>query len=70
MKNSNQSFIGTIGYYLFILGFIFLVTACKDEPSKKGQSNRTSGTRNRVKRETGRSVDQRCGICFFEPCKE
>lgn len=38
MKNSNQSFIGTIGYYLFILGFIFLVTACKDEPSKKETS--------------------------------
>jgi hypothetical protein len=35
MKNSNQSFIRTIGYYLFILGFIFSVSACKDEPSKK-----------------------------------
>ncbi len=34
MKNSNQSIIGTFGYYLFILGFLFLLTACKDSPSK------------------------------------
>jgi len=34
MKNSNHSLIRTIGYKLFILGFIFLLTACKDSPSK------------------------------------
>lgn len=34
MKNSKHSFIGTIGYKLFILGFIFLFTACKKEASQ------------------------------------
>lgn len=34
MKNSNQSFIRTFGYSLFILGFLFLFTACKNEASK------------------------------------
>jgi hypothetical protein len=34
MKNSNQSFISTFGYYLFILGFLFLLTACNNGPSK------------------------------------
>ncbi len=32
MRNSN---IRAIGYNLFILGFLFLVTACKDSPSKE-----------------------------------
>jgi hypothetical protein len=34
MKNSNQSFIRTICYNLFILGFLFLFTACNNGPSK------------------------------------
>lgn len=39
MKNSNHSLISSTGYYLFILGFIFLVTACKNEPSKEKTSD-------------------------------
>ncbi|NNK83706.1 MAG: hypothetical protein HKO92_11335, partial [Flavobacteriaceae bacterium] len=38
MKNSNQSIIGAFGYYLFILGFIFVLTGCKDEPKKEETS--------------------------------
>ncbi|WP_299554517.1 hypothetical protein [Seonamhaeicola sp.] len=34
MKNSNHSVAKTICYYLFILGFLFLLTACKDGASK------------------------------------
>jgi len=34
MKNSNQSFIKTICLNLFILGFLFLLTACNNSPSK------------------------------------
>lgn len=34
MKNSNQLFIRTICYNLFILGFLFLFTACNNSPSK------------------------------------
>jgi len=34
MKNSNQSFISTFSYNLFILGFLFLLTACNNGPSK------------------------------------
>ena len=34
MKNSNQSCIRTICYNLFILGFLFLLTACNNNPSK------------------------------------
>ena len=34
MKTSNQSVIRTICYNLFILGFIFLLTACNNSPSK------------------------------------
>lgn len=34
MKNSNQSFIRTICYNLFILGFLFLFTACNNGVSK------------------------------------
>ena len=34
MKNSIHSLIRTFGYKLFILGFIFFLTACKDSPSK------------------------------------
>ena len=34
MKNSNQSFMRTICNYLFILGFLFLLSACNDKPSK------------------------------------
>ena len=33
MKNSNQSFIRTICYNLFILGFLFLFAACNNSPS-------------------------------------
>ncbi len=35
MKISNHSLIRTISYNLFIIGFLFLLTACKDEPSKE-----------------------------------
>ena len=38
MRNSKQPFIRTISYYLFIFGFIFLLTACKDEPKKEETS--------------------------------
>ena len=34
MKNSNQSFIKTICLNLFILGFLFLLTACNNSTSK------------------------------------
>ncbi len=34
MKNSNHSFTSTIGYNLFILVFLFLLTACNNGPSK------------------------------------
>lgn len=34
MRNSNQSFIRTICYNFFILGSLFLFTACNDSPSK------------------------------------
>jgi len=34
MKNSIHSFIRTIGYNLFILGFLFLLKACNNGPSK------------------------------------
>ncbi|WP_298238251.1 hypothetical protein [uncultured Algibacter sp.] len=34
MKNSSQSFIQTISYNLFILGVLFLFTACNNSPSK------------------------------------
>ena len=35
MKNSNHSTIRTFAYSLFILGFLFLFTACKKEVSKE-----------------------------------
>jgi len=38
MKTSNHSFIGTIGYNLFIIGFLFLLTACNNSPSKDKKS--------------------------------
>ena len=38
MKNSDHSFISTIGYNLFILGFLFLLTACKNSSSKDKKS--------------------------------
>jgi hypothetical protein len=34
MKTSNNSFFGTIGYNLYIIGFLFLITACNNSPSK------------------------------------
>ncbi|WP_299222565.1 hypothetical protein [uncultured Aquimarina sp.] len=34
MRNSNHSFIRSISYNLFILGFLFLLTACNNSPSK------------------------------------
>lgn len=40
MKNSNQSFIKTICLNLFILGFLFLLTACNNSPSKD-KTNKT-----------------------------
>jgi len=38
MKISNHTFIRTISYFLFILGFIFLLAACKNDPSKEETS--------------------------------
>ncbi|EAR01389.1 hypothetical protein [Maribacter sp. HTCC2170] len=40
MKTSNQPFIGTIGHYVFILGFLFLATSCNDGP-KKDKTSKT-----------------------------
>ena len=40
MKNSNQLLIRTICYNLFILGFLFLFTACNNGPSKD-KTNKT-----------------------------
>lgn len=40
MKTSHYSFIATIGYNLFVIGFLFLLTACNNSPSK----NKTSKT--------------------------
>jgi len=34
MKTSSHSFTGTIGHYLFIIGFLFLMTACNNGPKK------------------------------------
>ena len=39
MKNSNHSLSGTAAYYAFILGFIFLLKACKENPAKEEPSN-------------------------------
>ena len=47
MKNSNQLFIRTICYNLFILGFLFLFTACNNSPSK----DKTSKTENKILKE-------------------
>lgn len=40
MKNSNQSFLKTICLNLFILGFLFLLSACNNGPSKD-KTNKT-----------------------------
>jgi hypothetical protein len=39
MKNSNQAFIRTICYNLFILGILFLFTACNNRASKDKTTN-------------------------------
>ena len=38
MKNSSKSFIKTFCLHLFILGFLFLLTACNNGPSKDKES--------------------------------
>ena len=35
MKTSNHPFIGTIGHYLFLVGFLLVFTACKEAPKKE-----------------------------------
>jgi hypothetical protein len=40
MKTSSHSFIRTIGHYLFLSGFLFLLTACNNDP-KKGKTSQT-----------------------------
>ncbi|MDG1730836.1 MAG: hypothetical protein P8K68_11230 [Algibacter sp.] len=42
MKNSNQSFIRAIYYNVFILGFLFVFTACNNNPSKDKTSKTES----------------------------
>ncbi len=42
MKTSNHSFIGTIGHYLVITGFLFLITGCNNGPSKDKTSKTES----------------------------
>ena len=50
MKNSNLSFIKTTCYNVFIIGFLFLLTACNNGPSKD-KTNKTA-TKDTVKFET------------------
>ena len=40
MKTSSDSFSGTIGHYLFIIGFLFLLTTCNNGP-KKDKTSKT-----------------------------